>query len=142
MRQQTYRTAYDEAHAELQDLTVQFEALCLRKEQVERVLEALRPFLGLISETVAELATAYATSESAQPVSEHVQFTYTQVSTPTGESIQMTSEGPAEPVPVDAEATEEQLAYFRQPSSDPFQKRIDDALWGWQQRPEGLLSPI
>jgi hypothetical protein len=40
------------------------------------------------------------------------------------------------------EATPEQVAYFRQPSADPFQRRIDDALWGWQQRPEGLLSPI
>ena len=40
------------------------------------------------------------------------------------------------------DATPEQVAYFRQPSADPFQKRIDDALWGWQQRPEGLLSPI
>jgi hypothetical protein len=40
------------------------------------------------------------------------------------------------------DATEEQIAYFRQPSADPFQRRIDDALWGWQQRPEGLLSPI
>jgi hypothetical protein len=142
MRQQTYRTAYDEAHAELQDLTAQFEALCLRKEQVERVLEALRPFLGLVSETEAELSTVYAASESEQPVSEHVEFIYTQVSSPTGESIQMTSEVPSEPVPVEAEMTEEQLAYFRQPASDPFQKRIDDALWGWQQRPEGLLSPI
>jgi hypothetical protein len=40
------------------------------------------------------------------------------------------------------EATPEQVAYFRQPTADPFQRRIDDALWGWQQRPEGLLSPI
>jgi hypothetical protein len=40
------------------------------------------------------------------------------------------------------EATAEQIAYFRQPTADPFQRRIDDALWGWQQRPEGLLSPI
>ena len=47
-----------------------------------------------------------------------------------------------EPVHAMAEATAEQVAYFRQPSADPFQKRIDDALWGWQQRPEGLLSPI
>jgi hypothetical protein len=142
MRQETYRTAYDEAHAELVDITAQFDALRLRKEQVERVVDALKPFIGLFSETEVELATAYALSESAQPVSEHAEFTYTQVSTPSGESIQMTSEGSAEPVPVDAEATEEQLAYFRQASSDPFQKRIDDALWGWQQRPEGLLSPI
>ena len=142
MRQQTYRTAYDEAHAELMDITEQFEALRLRKEQVERVVEALKPFIGLASESSDELATAFAPSELAQSVSEHVEFTYTQVSTPDGESIQMTSEVPAEPVPVGVEATPEQIAYFRQPSSDPFQRRIDDALWGWQQRPEGLLSPI
>jgi hypothetical protein len=47
-----------------------------------------------------------------------------------------------EPVHAMAEATPEQVAYFRQPTADPFQRRIDDALWGWQQRPEGLLSPI
>ena len=47
-----------------------------------------------------------------------------------------------EPVHVLEEATAEQIAYFRQPTADPFQRRIDDALWGWQQRPEGLLSPI
>jgi hypothetical protein len=140
MRQQTYRTAYDEAHAELQDITVQFNELRLRKEQVERVLEALRPFIGLVSEPAGEFATTYMESEAAQTASEHVEFTFTQVSAPNGESIQMTSEDPSEQVPVGA--TEEQLAYFRQPSSDPFQKRIDDALWGWQQRPEGLLSPI
>ena len=143
MRQDTYRTAYEEAHAELIDITAQFEALCNRKEQIENVLEALRPFIGFVSESEVGVATAYATSESEQPASEqHVEFTFTQVSVPTGESIQMTSEMPAEPAPVGSEATEEELAYFRQPASDPFQKRIDDALWGWQQRPEGLLSPI
>jgi hypothetical protein len=47
-----------------------------------------------------------------------------------------------EPVHAMDEATAEQVAYFRQPAADPFQRRIDDALWGWQQRPEGLLSPI
>jgi hypothetical protein len=141
MRQQTYRTAYDEAHAELLDITAQFDALCLRKEQIEIVLEALRPFIGL-TEPVAELATAYAAPESPEMPSDRVEFIYTQISAPNGESIQMTSEVSAEPVPVAVEATEEQLAYFRQPSSDPFQRRIDDALWGWQQRPEGLLSPI
>jgi hypothetical protein len=142
MRQQTYRIAFDEAHAELLDITSQFEALRLRKEQVERVLEALKPFIGLHSETTAELAASYASLEPVQQAPEHVEFTFTQVSTPNGESMQMTSEVPAEPVSVAVEATPEQVAYFRQPSTDPFQKRIDDALWGWQQRPEGLLSPI
>jgi len=117
------------------DITAQFDALCLRKGQLEQALEVLRPLLG-ISESADELTTAYASSESSQ----HMDFTFTQVSGPTGESIQMTTEVPAESVP--GEATAEQLAYFGQASTDPFQKRIDDALWGWQQRPEGLLSPI
>jgi hypothetical protein len=142
MRHQTYRTAYDEAHAELQDIIVQFEALCLRKEQVETVLEALRPFLGLEFEPATEMETAYLASEPVPLVSELTDFTYTQVSTPTGESLEITTDAPSEGVPLGVEATEEQLAYFRQAASDPFQKRIDDALWGWQQRPEGLLSPI
>jgi hypothetical protein len=139
MRQQTYRTAYDEAHAELMDITAQFDELRLRKEQLEQVLQVLSPLLGL-SDSADELATAYASAEPSQLGSEHMEFTFTQVSGPTGESIQMTTEAPAEPVAV--ETTAEQLAYFGQASSDPFQKRIDDALWGWQQRPEGLLSPI
>ena len=138
MRQQTYRTAYDEAQAELTDLTAQFDSLRLRKEQIECVLEALKPFTGLQSDSATE--AAYAVSEPEESAFEGIEFTYTQVSGPTGESIQMLSEAPAEPVAI--EATPEQLAYFRQSSSDPFQKRIDDALWGWQQRPEGLLSPI
>jgi len=138
MRQQTYRTAFDEAHAELMDITAQFDALCLRKEQLEQVLEVLRPLLGL-ADSADEMA-AYASAESSQSDSEHIEFTFTQVSGPNGESIQMTTEAPAEQVAV--ETTAEQLAYFGQASSDPFQKRIDDALWGWQQRPEGLLSPI
>ena len=117
------------------DITAQFDALRLRKEQIEYVLNALRPMLGL-SESDDELSTAYASAGS----SEHMDFTFTQVSGPTGESIQVTTEAPAEPVAT--EATAEQLAYFGQTSTDPFQKRIDDALWGWQQRPEGLLSPI
>jgi hypothetical protein len=140
MRQQTYRTAYDEAHAELMDITAQFDELRLRKEQIETVLEALKPFIGLYADSAAEMASPYSTSESEQPAPEHIEYTYTQISGPTGESIQMSSETPAEATAV--EATPEQVAYFRQSSSDPFQKRIDDALWGWQQRPEGLLSPI
>lgn len=139
MRQQTYRTAFDEAHAELTDITAQFDALSLRKEQLEHVLEALKPMVGL-RDSADELATALTSVESSQQGSEHMDFTFTQVSGPSGESIQVTTEAPAEPVAV--EATAEQLAYFGQASTDPFQKRIDDALWGWQQRPEGLLSPI
>ncbi|WP_109488426.1 hypothetical protein [Occallatibacter savannae] len=159
MRQETYRFALDEATKELHDIVAQFDALRSRKEQIEAVVEALRPFIGLHAET------ATPTIEASAPIAEFVapaieqpapepepQFTFMQVSGPGMEVVA------TEPVPVAVEpepepvletvavhaddATAEQIAYFRQPSADPFQRRIDDALWGWQQRPEGLLSPI
>ena len=154
MRQETYRFALDEATAELRDIVTQFEALKAKKEQIEKVVEALRPFIGLQAETPTVEASTSASEftkapEIEQPVSEPVEFTFMQVSGP-GMEVTKKSE-PAhvevveqvpEPVHAMAEATAEQVAYFRQPSADPFQRRIDDALWGWQQRPEGLLSPI
>jgi hypothetical protein len=145
MRQGTYRIAYDEAVAELEAIVEQFEELRLRKEQIETVVEALKPFVGLDGGiSAAELEAAFAKSEAAvQLASEAVNHTFSEVAAAPAETIQVVPEVTVEPVPVavGAEATEP-AAYFRQPSSDPFQRRIDDALWGWQQRPEGLLSPI
>jgi len=157
MRQETYRFALDEATKELHDIVEQFEALRSRKEHIEAVVEALRPFIGLH----AEAATT--TIEASAPIAEFVapaieqpspepQFTFMQVSGP-GMEVVSTEPAPVafepEPEPVleavavhADDATAEQIAYFRQPTADPFQRRIDDALWGWQQRPEGLLSPI
>ncbi len=153
MRQETYRFALDEATKELHGIVEQFEALRSRKEQIEAVVEALRPFIGLQSET--------STIEASAPIAEFVapaieepkpepQFTFMQISGP-GMEVTTTEPAPVEVVPEPVletvavaadEATPEQIAYFRQPAADPFQRRIDDALWGWQQRPEGLLSPI
>jgi hypothetical protein len=145
MRQETYRFALDEASAELRDILQQFDALRLRKEQIEKVVEALKPFLSLQTETTPAVSeVAYAMPEMEQPVSEPVQFTY--MSGPSTEPVvELTAQEIVEPEPVLAlvgEEESEQVAFFRQPSQDPFQRRIDDALWGWQQRPEGLLSPI
>jgi lipopolysaccharide biosynthesis regulator YciM len=143
MRLETYRTAYDEANAEMQDIIAQFDELCLRKDQVEKVVEALKPFVGLHAETTAEvLEAAYSMTESTEQVSEPIEFTYTSIAEPSNEAVVASVAMDEEPVVVAVDATPEQVAYFRQPSSDPFQRRIDDALWGWQQRPEGLLSPI
>jgi hypothetical protein len=159
MRQETYRFALDQATAELSDIVVQFESLKAKKEQIEKIVDALRPFIGLQAETPTVEATeaAFAPSFAPAPVIEltvsEPEFTFMQVSGP-GMQIEK-----SEPVHVEAhveekeqilepvhagmdEATPEQVAYFRQPTADPFQRRIDDALWGWQQRPEGLLSPI
>ena len=158
MRQETYRFALDEATKELHGIVEQFEALRSRKEQIEAVVEALRPFIGLQAETAISIPTIEASAPIAEFVAPAIeepspepQFTFMQISGP-GMEIAHTTE-PAdqelEPEPVletvavaQDEATPEQIAYFRQPTADHFQRRIDDALWGWQQRPEGLLSPI
>ena len=152
MRQETYRIALDEATTELQGIVTQFETLKARKEQIEKIVEALRPFIGLQAETptIETSAVVPASSEVEQQSFEPVGYTFMQIS---GPGMEVTTTEPAvvhiveeeqvpEPVHAMAEATAEQVAYFRQPSADPFQRRIDDALWGWQQRPEGLLSPI
>jgi hypothetical protein len=148
MRQETYRFALDEATADLRGIVTQFEALKARKEQIEHVLDALRPFLDREAEAPTEEMSAVYTAPEIEPAATEPQFTFMQVSGP-GMEITTTEPAPVEvteevPEPVHAmdEATAEQVAYFRQPSADPFQRRIDDALWGWQQRPEGLLSPI
>lgn len=153
MRQETYRFALDQATAELREIVSQFEALKARKEQIEIVVEALKPFIGLQSETttpvtVVETSVAMSTPETEQS-SPEPEYTFMQISGP-GMEVKKSEPAPVaveqvpEPVAVytEDEATPEQIAYFRQPSADPFQRRIDDALWGWQQRPEGLLSPI
>ena len=151
MRQETYRFALDEATTELKDIVTKFEALKARKEQIQAVVEALRPFIGLQADApVVETTAEFTAPEIKQPSPEPVEYTFMQISGP-GMEVTKTEPAPAvveqvlEPVAVHAgtdEATPEQIAYFRQPSADPFQRRIDDALWGWQQRPEGLLSPI
>jgi hypothetical protein len=153
MRQETYRFALDEATAELRDIVTQFEALRSRKEQIEQVVEALRPFIGLQAETPTIETSAPIVEFTAPAIEEpspEPQFTFMQISGP-GMEVAKTEPAPVavEPEPVPElvavhtdEATPEQIAYFRQPAADPFQRRIDDALWGWQQRPEGLLSPI
>ncbi|HMG85987.1 MAG TPA: hypothetical protein VK574_09590 [Terracidiphilus sp.] len=160
MRQETYRFALDQATAELNDIVTQFESLKAKKEQIEKIVEALRPFIGLQAETLTVEASAsfFAPEFAPAPVVEQtvseepIAFTFMQVSGP-GMEVEKSEpvhvkahveekEEILEPVHALDEATPEQVAYFRQPTADPFQRRIDDALWGWQQRPEGLLSPI
>ena len=71
MRQDTYRFALDEATAEFRDIVTQFEALKAKKEQIEKVVEALRPFIGLQTETpTVEASTAYAADASKAYIAE------------------------------------------------------------------------
>jgi len=47
MKQEVYRYAYNEANTELTEILTEFEQLRLRKEGIERALDALRPLAGV-----------------------------------------------------------------------------------------------
>jgi hypothetical protein len=106
MTQETYRFAYDEANAELRDIISQFQQLQARKEQVEQVVKALQVVMDDLSIDLD------GPSESApflvQPAEE-----------PRPEAIPSYSALSPEAEPEPAFAAE---------SSDPFQRRIDNAL--------------
>ncbi len=107
MTQETYRFAFEEATSELREIAVQFEVLCVRKEQVEQVIEALRPLMndGQIAESIAD----------KQIVVEQAPFLVQPPVLETAPALEVVAEPEAEPV------------YVEQ-SSDPFQRRIDNAL--------------
>ncbi len=46
MKQEAYRFAFDEANAELTQILGEFEALRVRKDRIEKVVEALKPLAG------------------------------------------------------------------------------------------------
>jgi hypothetical protein len=128
MTQDTYRFAYEEANAELQEILNQFERLRLRKTQMELVVEALQPLLS----DVPQITTAAEVRES-----ESVPFLVQQTA-----EIAPAPMTQAEPVPVPvpvAEAYEE--PEMVEESSDPFQRRIDNALrQGFGGRDSRVLS--
>lgn len=71
MRQEVYRVAYDEANAELSEILGKFEQLRLRKDRVEKVVEALKPLVAsevsnLAAEQKRESVELHTASEQAQ----------------------------------------------------------------------------
>ena len=108
MTQETYRLAYEEASSELKEILGQFEVLRVRREKVQQVVEALRP---LMSEDPI----------SSTPTSDPAPFLVQQSSNVSSEpSPVATTEVFPEPAPEPEPAFAE--------SSDPFQRRIDNAL--------------
>ena len=43
MKQEAYKFAFDEANAELAQIMTEFEMLRVRKDKIEKVVEALKP---------------------------------------------------------------------------------------------------
>lgn len=96
MGQDAYRVAYEEATLELSEITDKFEKLRLRKERIEKFVDALKPLLGISD----EVAGGDHTAAPGSP-----ELVHSAVDTPP--------------------------ARFRaaaEPASDPFQRRIDQAL--------------
>ncbi len=136
MTQETFRTAYQLANAELRDLHEQFERLRQKKEQIEKVVEALRPLVELYSgNTVADQpvpdASLYLLHESKEVAAEPVQ----RVSESSPEAV-------LEPVEYSTTLAAEPVQYAAEPSSDPFQRRIESVLWGWSQKREGMAPAV
>lgn len=56
MKQEVYRFAFDEANAELTQILGEFEQLRLRKDRIEKVVEALKPLAGTDAPAAAPVA--------------------------------------------------------------------------------------
>jgi hypothetical protein len=101
-----YRAAYHTASAELNEVFREVEQLRIRKERVEKVLEALQPLLEFPMQAFErELTPAYAASEPVQRI--------------------------ADPSPNPDQAIEPAYPRARHDASapaDPIQKRIDSIL--------------
>jgi hypothetical protein len=112
MTQETYRFAYDEANAELREILGQFEQLQARKDQMEQVLDALKSLL--MEGPLLETGSVHA-MESVPFLVHHVPDLVVEQKPVAHESF---PEPSLEPEP----------AYAGEQSSDPFQRRIDNAL--------------
>ena len=53
MKQEVYRFAFEEATSELTEIVGEFEQLRVRKERIEKVIEALKPFAGPDAQSTA-----------------------------------------------------------------------------------------
>jgi hypothetical protein len=110
MTPETYRLAYEEANSELKQINEQFEVLRIRREIIQQVIDALRPLFadGQVQEAVSSI--------DATP------FLVQQASTISAEPAMANTEAFAET------AVDSEPAFAGEQSSDPFQRRIDNAL--------------
>ncbi|MGO9435716.1 MAG: hypothetical protein ACLPH3_00680 [Terracidiphilus sp.] len=107
MRQEVYRVAFDEASAELSEILAKFEQLRVRKDRVEKVVEALKPLVA--SEAIASSAERAAAPVERQPVP----------SEGPGHALSEAGQtAPPSPIPYPVQ----------QPASDPFSRRIETSV--------------
>lgn len=53
MKQDVYRFAFEEANTELTQIRGEFEQLRIRKEKIEKAVEALKPLAGIETQGIA-----------------------------------------------------------------------------------------
>jgi hypothetical protein len=109
MRQEVYRVAFDEANAELSEILGKFELLRLRKDRIEKVVEALKPLVAASESTASVLERASVSAE--RQVHPEAPSSHTSVEAPQPAPTPM-------PYPVQPTAQ----------SSDPFARRIESAV--------------
>jgi len=73
MRQEVYRVAFDEASAELSEILSKFEQLRLRKDRMEKVVEALKPLIAAEAQAFSSDRTAQAADAALHAAPEPVQ---------------------------------------------------------------------
>ena len=100
MRQDVYRVAHDEAHAELLEISKRFDELRQRKESLESVVAALCPMLGVPLPAQTPQLAGDPAVPVAQANAEPVSYTFDHVQ----------NSQPEEPI------------------TDPFQQRVRNAL--------------
>ncbi len=128
MTQDTYRFAYEEASAELREILAQFDQLRARKAKMEQIVEVLKPLLTDVPASAAITAAVQAPVPAAVIPAAVIPAAVIPAAEPAPFLMQTVSEIQPEPV---LEVTPEpapEPAFATEVSSDPFQRRIDNAL--------------
>ena len=121
MRQEVYRVAYDEASAELSEILAKFELLRVRKDRIEKVVDALKPLVIAYESTVrAEqpirtVEGSLAPLERQVPAPVHVQEPVAVAAAPAPVPV------PPSPIPYPVQQAVEE-------ANDPFSRRVESAI--------------
>lgn len=123
MRLEVYRVAYDEASAELSEILGKFEQLRLRKERVEKVVEALKPLIASNEFHSRAQAPAPAPERPSIPVERPAVVAEAPLPVPIPAPV---------PVPAQAAPTLASIPAQSQPSvdeaADPFSRRVENVM--------------
>ena len=105
MRHEVYRVAYDEASAELSEILSRFDQLRLRKERIEKLVEALKPLMAT-AELQQRPAAQPAPAEHLAPVAEQ-------------QEAPLPAAPPSVPLSMQKEVDE---------AADPFSRRVENVM--------------